>query len=59
MVLCIFLRRNYGGMSPVSIKCHNNHSFKEGWILLCQNILEIRQMTHLYDSALFTISLML
>ena len=50
-------RRNYGGKSPVSIKYQNLHSFKEGLILLCQSIFETRRMSHLHDSALFTIPL--
>ena len=50
-------RRNYGGKSPVSIKYHNLHSFKEGLILLCQSILETRRITHLHGSAHFTIPL--
>ena len=33
------------------------HSFKEGFILLCQSILETRRITHLLGSAHFTIPL--
>ena len=50
-------RRNYGGKSPVSFKCQNLHTFKEGLILLCRSILETRRITHLHDSAHFTIPL--
>ena len=50
-------RRNYGGKSPVSIKYQNLHFFKEGLILSCQSILEIRRITHLHGSAHFTIPL--
>ena len=50
-------RRNYGEKSPVSIKYQNLHSFKEGLILLCQSVLEMRRMTHLPGSAHFTIPL--
>ena len=50
-------RRNYGGKSPVSIKYQNLHTFKEGLILLCQSILEMRRITHLHGSAHFTIPL--
>ena len=50
-------RRNYGGKWPVSIKYQNLHSFKKGLILLCQCILETRRITHLHDSAHFTIPL--
>ena len=57
MELLTLVRRNYGGKLPVSIQCHNTHSFKEGVILLCQSILETRQISHLHDSALFTIPL--
>ena len=49
--------RNYGGKSPVSIKYQNLYSFKEEVILLYQSILETRRITHLHDSALFTIPL--
>ena len=41
----------------VSIKCCNLHSFKERVILLCQSILEMRQIPHSYGPALFTIPL--
>ena len=47
--------KNYGEKSPVSIKYQNLHSFKEEMILLCQSILETRQISHLHGSALFTI----
>ena len=57
MALHILVRRNYGGKLPVSIRCHNLHSFKEGVILLCQSILETRDISHLHGSALFTIPL--
>ena len=50
-------RRNYGGKWPVSIKYQNLHSFKEGLILLCQSILEMRRITHLHGSPHFTIPL--
>ena len=50
-------RRKYGGKSPVSIKCQNLHSFKEGLILLCQSILETRRIIHLHGSAHITIPL--
>ena len=50
-------RRNYGRKLLVSIKCQNLHSFKEGLILLCQSILEMRRITHLHVSAHFTIPL--
>ena len=50
-------RRNYGRKSLVSIKYQNLHSFKEVLILLCQNILETRRITHLRGSAHFTIHL--
>ena len=51
-------RRNYGGEWPMSIKYQNNHSFKEGLILLCQSILATRRITHILGSAHFTIPLM-
>ena len=50
-------RINYGRRWPVSIKYQNLHSFKEGLILLCQSILEMRRITHLHGSAHFTIPL--
>ena len=50
-------RRNYGGKSPVIVKYQNLHSFKEGLILLCQSILEMRRITHLHASEHFTIPL--
>ena len=57
MALRKLVRRNYGGKLPVSIKYQNLHTFKEGLILLCQSILETRIITHLHDSAHFTIPL--
>ena len=48
-------RINYGEKWPVNIKYQNPHSFKEGLILSCQSILETRRITHLHDSADFTI----
>ena len=57
MVLHKLERRNYGGKSLVSIKYQNLHSFKEGLILLCQSILEMRRITHLHGSVHFTIPL--
>ena len=48
------VRRNYGRKSPVSIKHQSLHSFK-GMILLCQSILETRQLSNLHGPALFTI----
>ena len=57
MALLNLVRNNYGGESPVSIRYENLHSFKEGVILLCQSILEIRRISHLHGSALFTIPL--
>ena len=50
-------RRNHGGKSPVSIKYQNLHTFNEGLILLCQNILETRRITHLHGSTHFKIPL--
>ena len=50
-------RRNYGRKLPVSIKYQDLHTFKEGLILSCQNILETRRITHLHGSAHFTIPL--
>ena len=57
MALPKLVRRNYGGKLPVSIEYQNFHSFKEGFILLCQSILETRRITHLLGSAHFTIPL--
>ena len=57
MALRVPVRRNYGGKLPVSIKCNNLHSFKEGVILLCQRIRETIRMSHLHRSVLFTIPL--
>ena len=55
MVLGKLVRRNCGRKLPVSIKYQNVHSFKEGIIFLCQSILEMRRISHLHGSALFTI----
>ena len=52
MVLSKLVWRNYGIKSPVSMKCQNLHSFKEGVILLCQSILET-VISQLQGSALF------
>ena len=57
MGLLIFVRRNYGGKLPVSIQCHNLHSFR-GMNLLCQSILETKQLSHLFSLALLTVPLM-
>ena len=57
MALRKLVRRKYGGKSPVSIKYQNLHSFEEGLILLCQSIFEMRRITYLRGSALFTIPL--
>ena len=38
------VRRDYGGKLSVSIKYQNLHFFKEGMILLCQSILEMRRI---------------
>ena len=57
MALRNIMRRNNGRKSPFSIKYHNLHSFKEGAILLCQSILDTKQISHLHGSALFTILL--
>ena len=53
MGLRILLSRNYGGKSPVCIKYHNLHYFKEMVILLCQSILKTRRISRLHGSALF------
>ena len=45
-----------GGISLASTKYQNLHTFKEGLILLCQNILETRRVTHLHGSPHFTIN---
>ena len=50
-------RRNYGRKWLVSIKYQNFHSFKEGLTPLCQSIHDSRRITHLHDSAHFTIPL--
>ena len=55
MALHKSVMKNYGGKSPVSIKYQNLHAFKEEMILLCQSILETRQISHLLGSMLFTI----
>ena len=47
--------RNYGRKWPVSIKYQNLHCFKEGLILKCQSVLEMRRITHLHGLAYFTI----
>ena len=57
MALRKFVRRIYGGISPLSIKYQNLHSFKEGAILLCQSISETRAVSQLHGWALFTIPL--
>ena len=57
MALRKFERRNYGGKLPVSTKYQNLHSFKDGLILLCQSILEMRRIAHLHRSVHFTIPL--
>ena len=44
-------------MSQVSNKYENLHPFKEAVILLCQSILEARRISHLHDSAFFTVPL--
>ena len=54
MVLHNLVRANNGGKSSQISKS----SFKEGMILLCQSILEMRRMSHLHGSAIFTIPLM-
>ena len=46
-------RRNYGGKWPVSIKYQNLHSFKEGLILKCQSILEMRRTTYTWRGSLY------
>ena len=50
-------RINYGRKWPVSIKYQNLNSFKERLIPQCQSILKMRRITHLHDSAHFTIPL--
>ena len=47
MALHTLVRRNYGRKLPVTVKCHNLFSFKEGVILLCQSILE-QDKYHIY-----------
>ena len=54
MALRTLAKKNYGGKSPVSIKCHNLHSLEEGVIRLCQNIIETRQTSYSYSPVLFT-----
>ena len=41
----------------MSIKYQNVYAFKEEMIHLCRSILETRQISHLHDSAPFTIAL--
>ena len=50
-------RRNYGGKLQVSIKYQNLHTLKEGLILICQSIFEMRKITHLHGSPHFAIPL--
>ena len=57
MAMRALVRRINSGKLPVSIQCHNLHSFKEGVILLCQSIFETRRISHLFSSAFFTTSL--
>ena len=57
MALHKLVRRSYGGKLRVSNKYQNLHSFKEGVILLCQSILEMRRVSHLHGSTLFIIPL--
>ena len=57
MALCKLETRNYDRKLLVGIKYQNLYSFKEWLILLCQNILETRKITHLHGSANFTIPL--
>ena len=52
MVLRIPVRRNYGWKSPVSIKCHNLHSFK-GVIFLCQRPWNGTDITFKWLSSLY------
>ena len=42
----------------VSMQCHNLHSFKEGMIVLCQNILKTNTNIT-FSLTLFTIPLMI
>ena len=51
MALCKLEKINYGGKWPVSIKYRSLYSFKEGLILQCQSIPEMRRITHLHGSA--------
>ena len=53
MVLRKLERRIYGRKWPVSIKYQNLHSFKEGLILLCQSIVEMRRITFTWLSSLY------
>ena len=53
------VRRNYSGKLPVGIKYQNLYSFREEVILLCQSILEMKRISHLHGSPLFTIPLTL
>ena len=62
MALSKLERRNYGKKWPVSIKYlnikyQNIHSFKEGFILKCQSIVEMKRITRLHGSTHFTIPL--
>ena len=57
MALHKLVRRNYGRKLLISIKYQNFHSFKEGLILLCRSILEVRRITYLHGSDLFPIPL--
>ena len=57
MALLTLVKRINGGKLPVSMQYHNIHSFKEEAILLCQCILETRQISNLFGSARFTIPL--
>ena len=57
MALHKLVRSNYGKKLPVSVRYEFLLSFKEGVILLCQNILETRRISHLHGWALFTIPL--
>ena len=53
MALRKLVRINYGRNLPVSIKNQNLHSFKEGVILLCQSVFEMRIISQVNGSALF------
>ena len=57
MALRTHVRRNNNGKIPVTMQCHNLHSFiKQGVILLSQSTLETRRISYLFSSALFTIT---